>query len=45
MLIILLFTYKELEVLVKLLINLFSLSIGMWMLSSRGCNLDSEQVV
>jgi len=42
---ILLFTYKELKILIKLLVDLFCLSVSLWMLSSGEDNLNSRQVL
>ena len=45
MLVILLFTYKKPELLIKLLVDLFCWFVGLWMLSSEGGDFDSKQVV
>ena len=42
---VLLFTYKELKILIKLLVNLFCLSVSLQMLSSGEDNLNSKQVL
>jgi len=41
---VLLFAYKELKILIKLLVDLFCLSVSLWMPSSRKDNLNYKQV-
>jgi len=41
---VLLFAYKELKILIKLLVDLFCLSVSLWIPSSREDNLNSKQV-